>query len=251
MTSLKTRNATKDEHLSPSALRQERDHERVRCALASPESFDQGYSDIDFETFALMPKSSKLRDSGLWKYIFGLVTVLCFDFIFQAMPMPFHVDVKRVGSDSDRHPAAVDICDCGKSITEAEAKGCTYDELAIAWLPPPCRDEELTVEFHHAGPNKTLWPYFADQQATMPLTVEQVSLLADTGEPFYTTHNWYLVHCNYNWRKLLRTTTTGVVMDFRNNNEKHTINCGDLAVKYRQLPLESISTLVYNSFGYV
>lgn len=164
------------------------------------------------------------------------------------MPTPFRIEVSKVGHDSD---SPKDICDCGRSIVEAKALGCKYDELAIAWLPPQCRDEELTLEFHHAGPNNTVWPYFADQKATMTLTVDEVALFADTGEPFYTTQYWYMLHCNYNWRKLYRTIKTGVVMDFRNNNEAHTKNCGDLGVKYRSLPLNGVSTEVYNTFGYV
>ena len=219
--------------------------------MADSESLEQEDLDFQFERYALMHKTWPRGTWRGWKYVVGLLVVLCFDFIFQAMPTPSRIDVSRVGPDSENQPASVDICDCGGSIAEAEAMGCKYDELAIAWLPPQCRDEELTSEFHQAGPNNTLWPYFADQKATIPLTLEEVALLSDTGEPFYTTHYWYLVHCNYNWRKLLRTFNTGVVMDLRNNNEGHTKNCGDLGVKYRSLSLNGISTRVYNSFGYV
>jgi hypothetical protein len=230
-------------------FRQESDFEESGNLLAESECTDEEDFDFDFERYTQFHKSWPQGTSRVWKYAFGLLIVLCFDLIFQVMPMPSRVDVERVGPDSVPTPA--DACDCGKSIAEAEAMGCTYDELAIGWLPPQCRDEELTKEFHTAGPNNTEWLYFADQKATMPLTLEEVALLSDTGEPFYTTHYWYLVHCNYNWRKLLRTTTTGVVMDLRNNNEAHTKNCGDLGVKYRILSLDGISTKVYNSFGYV
>ena len=33
-------------------------------------------------------------------------------------------------------------CDCGPSIAEALNRGCKYDSLAAAWLPPHCRDDE-------------------------------------------------------------------------------------------------------------
>ena len=45
-----------------------------------------------------------------------------------------------------------DFCNCGNSSSEAVAMGCEYEPLAAAWLPPACRDSELSAEFDHAGP---------------------------------------------------------------------------------------------------
>ncbi|KAH8819354.1 hypothetical protein F5884DRAFT_9742 [Xylogone sp. PMI_703] len=235
------------------AIHEESEYADSRESLAKSEPSNRDIFDIDFE-FQKYERIHEIWPAGtsrLWKYIFGFLVVLCFDLIFQVIPMPLQVDVSRVGPDTGNRSTVVDACSCGKSIAEAKGMGCVYDELAIGWLPRQCRDEELTKEFHTAGPNNTEWPYFADRKATQPLTLEEVSLLSDTGEPFYTTHYWYLVHCNYNWRKLLRTLETGVIMDLRNNNEAHTKNCGDLGVKYRSLALDGISTRVYNTFGYV
>jgi hypothetical protein len=51
-------------------------------------------------------------------------------------------------------------CRCGESVAEALSLGCKYDSLAVAWLPPHCRDDELTAEFEAqgTGPNGS-WTY--------------------------------------------------------------------------------------------
>lgn len=75
-------------------------------------------------------------------------------------------------------------CYCGKSIAEAKTMGCKYDALSSAWLPPHCRDDDLTAEFlaHEDGP----WEYWADQAHTKLLTLEEVSSL---GTYFFSAGN--------------------------------------------------------------
>jgi hypothetical protein len=50
-----------------------------------------------------------------------------------------------------------DTCNCGNSIAEALSKGCKYSQMAPAWLPPACTDEELDRKFEDRGngPNGT------------------------------------------------------------------------------------------------
>lgn len=62
------------------------------------------------------------------------------------------------------------MCDCGKTIEEAQRRECKYDALATAWLPSYCRDDELTAEFERAGPGPDgAWNYFADEAGKLPL----------------------------------------------------------------------------------
>ncbi|CAD0085541.1 unnamed protein product [Aureobasidium mustum] len=76
-------------------------------------------------------------------------------------------------------PHVVD-CDCGSSIKEAEAKGCRFDSLAVSWLPPLCRDDKLLDEFERAGPGpEGAWLYYADSEATKPMTLDEVASLAE------------------------------------------------------------------------
>ncbi|KAL3961292.1 hypothetical protein ACCO45_002815 [Purpureocillium lilacinum] len=103
-------------------------------------------------------------------------------------------------------------CDCGDS------------------LPPHCTDPELKAEWDKAGdgPNGR-WQYWADANHTRELSMEEVSLLADTpGEYFYTTPRWHLMHCFYYWRKQHRASFTGVTIEGRYKSERHVKHCGDM-----------------------
>jgi hypothetical protein len=93
-------------------------------------------------------------------------------------------------------------CDCGASIAEALTLDCKYDTMAAAWLPPACRDDELSAEFDRNGPGPGgQWYYWKDPNRKHELTITELSMLADTGEPFFTEWSWHVAHCTYYWRK--------------------------------------------------
>jgi hypothetical protein len=90
------------------------------------------------------------------------------------------VIVWTVSTDEELHVPHVIDCDCGNSIEEAKAKGCRYDSLAVSWLPPLCRDDKLLDEFERAGPGpQGAWLYYADSEATKPMTLDEVASLAE------------------------------------------------------------------------
>ncbi|OQE07938.1 hypothetical protein PENVUL_c011G08899 [Penicillium vulpinum] len=96
-------------------------------------------------------------------------------------------------------------CECGSSTTEAISKGCKYDTMSAAWLPVACRDDELSAEFDRMGPGPNgQWYYWADENRTRELSIEELSLLPDQGLPFFTNWDWHVAHCTYRWRKQLR-----------------------------------------------
>ncbi len=85
--------------------------------------------------------------------------------------------------DSDRdtlltQDSTSNECACGSSVSEAKSLGCVFDALASAWLPPECRDDELTAEFNRSGPGPDgAWPYWADRNGTQPITTEDIALM--------------------------------------------------------------------------
>ncbi len=122
-------------------------------------------------------------------------------------------------------------CNCGKSVAQALQLNCKYDTLAAAWLPPHCRDEELTAVFDRSGdgPNGT-WTYWTDQNHTKEIAVEDLGALADEPEGgiFYSTHRWHLVHCFFYWRKAIRAKTLGITLEQRYDTESHAIHCSKM-----------------------
>ena len=134
-------------------------------------------------------------------------------------------------------------CSCGgTTVAEAKARGCKFTPLAIAWLPPACLDEQLADEFDLAGPGGK-WEYWADLNATIPMTREEVSMLPDQGPEavFYTTQEWHVMHCMYTWRKHYRSQFTGVTIEARSNGIEHIKHCEKI-VRDRH-PLEAMWTM--------
>ncbi|EGX92881.1 hypothetical protein CCM_04253 [Cordyceps militaris CM01] len=122
-------------------------------------------------------------------------------------------------------------CNCGDSVAQAVELNCQYDTLAAAWLPPHCRDDELTAEFDAFGdgPNGT-WMYWADAQHTKAIAVQDLGALADRprGGPFYTTHRWHLMHCFFYWRKSIRAKSRGTMLELRYENDGHAKHCAQM-----------------------
>ncbi|KAK2591108.1 hypothetical protein QQS21_011196 [Conoideocrella luteorostrata] len=118
-------------------------------------------------------------------------------------------------------------CDCGATIDEAISMGCKYDNLSVSWLPPQCRDDELTAEFNNAGPGGE-WRYWADRNQTQPLTIEEVGALAAKSireAQFWTAFGWHVSHCSFYWRKEYRMREGGLQVEHRYDRESHVKHC--------------------------
>ena len=124
------------------------------------------------------------------------------------------------------HVSKRSSCSCGNSIEEAKSLNCKYDTLASAWLPPACRDEELTAEFDRAGPGPDgSWLYYTDLNKSGTYSIDEVAALADRPVYYYNTKEWHIAHCTYSWRKAVRARSTGVTLELRADTEGHVKHC--------------------------
>lgn len=156
--------------------------------------------------------------------VWGLLSALVQAFHYFRPP----IDVYRPST----FPSDYNLCDCGSTIAEARSKGCKYDSMATAWLPAYCRDDELTAEFERSGPGPNgSWPYYADANGTIPITLEQIGLLGEGERSFWAPRDWHLAHCMWYWEKYVRMRDTGAVMERRFDRAKHTRHCRHLALK--------------------
>ena len=120
-------------------------------------------------------------------------------------------------------------CDCGPTIEEALSRNCVYDSLSTSWLPPHCRDDELTAGFDRAGPGpEGQWSYFTHGNGTVPLTRAEIAALGETGGSFWCSRDWHIAHCVFYWQKYKRMRETGAVMEARFDSLKHVQHCSRL-----------------------
>ena len=143
-------------------------------------------------------------------------------------PNPYYPETLRPG---------LNTCDCGKTIKEALSRNCLYDSLAAAWLPPYCRDEELTAEFEVSGPGpEGQWNYYADEAGTIPMTMSEMAELGETGGTFWALRDWHIAHCLFYWQKYTRMRETGVIMEQRFDHIAHVQHCQHMALKPKPVP---------------
>ncbi|PMB68533.1 hypothetical protein BM221_005112 [Beauveria bassiana] len=105
-------------------------------------------------------------------------------------------------SNASRQPIGVRVLDCGKTVTEAKAKGCTWDELSKAWLPRECprygiEDYRMQGMLSNPHQNASSWPYYWDQGGTSGLNLDHVAANEerDMTEQVWTTSRQHLTHC--------------------------------------------------------
>ncbi|KAJ3497294.1 hypothetical protein NLG97_g2018 [Lecanicillium saksenae] len=129
-------------------------------------------------------------------------------------------------------PQGLNICDCGKTTREALSRDCVYDSLAAAWLPPYCRDAELTSEFEVSGPGREgQWPYYADEAGTIPITIPEIAALGEISGTFWALREWHVAHCLFYWQKYTRMRDTGIIMEQRFDHIAHVRHCQSMALK--------------------
>ncbi|KAH8804685.1 hypothetical protein F5884DRAFT_884328 [Xylogone sp. PMI_703] len=137
-------------------------------------------------------------------------------------------------------------CNCGNTIKEAHSLSCKYDSLSASWLPPQCRDDQLTAEFKKSSSSPSgRWIYYADRNATTVLTQHEISMMAELPLEqayFWTTFEWHLSHCSFYWRKEFRSRQRGLTIEDRYDRESHIKHCHMAFLNNDGTPLKETST---------
>lgn len=221
------------------------DQESSSALLSSEDSFDAA-TDVPLDSTSSHPQlpfrhgkrwlqGSKTHRWG-WSILRTITICLAFlggfdlaKLLYASLSRGIHSRVALVDESS---------CSCGSSLTEALALSCRYDTIAAAWLPPHCRDDELTAQFDTAGPLEGgAWNYYADEMGLRTISTEEIALLPDndSADYFFTTHRWHVVHCSYYWRKLHRMAhgVPGAAkkLEARFDNDGHIGHCEMMFLK--------------------
>lgn len=116
------------------------------------------------------------------------------------------------------HATYPHIAQCGSSPAEAVEKGCVFDPMAAAYLPPACYDRELFLQAQHESTSNYLsWklndPYtprpapetfewFIDQDLTIPIA--QSDIPTTSLFQAFTWERYHIAHCEYVATQLLK-----------------------------------------------
>jgi hypothetical protein len=165
------------------------------------------------------PESQRTAKSAIQAAVKTALRTLVVGFAIYGL---LHVIFRDDNHEESRETEAVRrTCNCGHSIEEAKRLGCEYDPIAVAWLPPHCRDDALSEEFASLAD----WKYTEIHNKSRTMDGASVAGLSK-GSFFSTSLHWHLTHCAYVWMKQQRARHGGVVqLEKRFDNEEHVRHC--------------------------
>ncbi|KAJ5055174.1 hypothetical protein J3E72DRAFT_175452, partial [Bipolaris maydis] len=109
---------------------------------------------------------------------------------------------------------------CGNSIEDAIAKGCSYDPLTLTWLPKPC-SREGAADFATANNGNSFY-YYTDRHKT--------SKILDLGSRLGTNIYWstageHLAHCAFIIIRKAAAEENNEPLDHLSSSFHHTRHC--------------------------
>lgn len=110
---------------------------------------------------------------------------------------------------------------CGHTPDEAVARGCEFDLVTAAWLPPRCIDYELQHEFLTSVKPEG-WHFWTDEDQVHEHDPDRIGFVTDE---IWATNEWHMWHCLYIWRKLARAVNHGWPIDGSILNLIHMDHC--------------------------
>ncbi|KAK0387380.1 hypothetical protein NLU13_5692 [Sarocladium strictum] len=161
----------------------------------------------------------------------NFLLVIAFVLFWKALvPKPTNLQYQILTPDNKAFPLghlawaqSFEALPCGKTPDEAKARGCQFDMLATAWLPPRCIDYELVDEFMKLGD----WQFYTEMHGGQKHSSYEPEYLGSFSEPksIWTSRAWHHMHCLYMWKKIGRALVRGTPSDAETISEPHTHHC--------------------------
>ncbi|TIC95423.1 hypothetical protein CH35J_008920 [Colletotrichum higginsianum] len=138
--------------------------------------------------------------------------------------------------------------DCGKSLEEAEPKGCVWDELEFRFTHPECTNSEVQQDFLSAGPGPDgTWLYAIDVDWTHGaeshgninngnmhiIDSKELVKLVKPGLTVWHSNLWHISHCLWYWKKVSLSRFDGTLLPIARAEEaEHSYHCTRMIINY-------------------
>lgn len=204
------------------------------------EALGDGEPDHDDATDGLLhnekstPLASRLRRLTMFPWLLiieHLVIAAVFIILFFTLVPPrTNLKYESLTPDNKIYPSGplswsqhFEALPCGKTPEEALARGCKFDMLVTAWLPPRCMDHELIDEFMTLGD----WQFYTRQDGTDidKFGTYDPQFIGSVNQTVWTTRRWHATHCLFMFKKLTRALVNGWTTDAEAVSEPHMEHC--------------------------
>lgn len=114
---------------------------------------------------------------------------------------------------------------CGRSVSDAKRRGCTFSQLSNTWLPRSC---SLIGEegFTRANDGHD-WSYWWDRDGAVEIPAREE---LEVGDVYWTTTGQHLSHCAFMLKRLVHSIEGGgaEMLDSKTRDVRHTYHCIDM-----------------------
>lgn len=206
-------------------------YDKVKETEDSAES-DQDVSESLLHGETSSPRKTRRLGYFLWVLLAenALFALALLAFWKAFVPSPTNLHYQVLTKDNKTYPSGplswsqhFEALPCGKTPDEARARGCEFDMLVTAWLPPRCIDRELVDEFMDVGK----WQFYTRLHGTEEdkYSSYDPDFLGSVNTTIYTSRSWHVTHCFYMFKKLSRALVSGRTVDAEAVSEPHTEHC--------------------------
>ena len=150
-----------------------------------------------------------------WLRVFGIVSLILLSSILGAV-----VGSSRPLKKFWQHEH---IKSCGRTSSEARARGCVLEPMIYGWIAPECQYPDVTK----ANDPWEDWQWYRDENMTQPLSREQLDR-AEALDLWTNRAGYHLQHCLFLYRKLMYAVDNKVQwIDRKTLAAHHAYHCID------------------------
>ena len=121
-------------------------------------------------------------------------------------------------------PTGREFGDCGKSIEEARAKGCIFDNLSYSWVRPECHHPDLLAAYR----NRTVIPYYTDRTLTEESRIPQEEIFRGDILTAWAPALQHSMHCSFMMSKIHLAHINHMPIDNVAKEFDHTHHCTEV-----------------------
>ncbi|WYZ43659.1 hypothetical protein EsH8_VII_000095 [Colletotrichum jinshuiense] len=226
---------------------EKRDHSDLESSV-SDSSLELGHDELA-GFVRRNPRAYRFLHLPWWKVFIGLLAIW-------GLVDLIRTTVRFIQDRQDRPAANTDHGDlswycrreCGKTLEEAESKGCVWDELEFRFTHPECTNPEVQQDFLKSGPGPDgLWLYAIDvdwthgaeshgniNNGTMHIIdSKELVKLVKPGLAVWHSNLWHISHCLWYWKKVSLSRFDGTLMPMsRVEESEHSYHCTRMIINY-------------------
>lgn len=140
----------------------------------------------------------------------------------------------------------ISVTHCGTTPSEARSRGCRFESNNLAWIPPECYDEQLSLEWDAQD-----WFYALNSSKTR---ISKSQVLQGDLEHVWVTWSQHIAHCALLVRKYQRAVMFNWPMDNWTSSYEHTAHCAKSYTEWKLMAepqkLNAVVNLKFPTCGY-